>query len=78
MELFLEHHYVVTWAQIGGFQFFASPYLINLCPRSTAKVRGWGPAVTMTMEPSDFQNDHLDHDHNTIFVIKWSWSNGQN
>jgi hypothetical protein len=35
------------------------------------------------MEPSDFpnghgQNDHIDRDHNTIFIIKWSWSNGKN
>jgi hypothetical protein len=30
----------------------------------------------MTIEPSVFsngpgQNDHIDHDHNTIFIIKW-------
>jgi hypothetical protein len=35
--------------------------------------------MTMTVEPSDFpyghgQNDHFDHDHNTIFIIKWFWS----
>ena len=42
---------------------------------------GWGP--TMTIEPSEFpnghgQNEQFDHDHNTIFIIKWLWSNGQN
>jgi hypothetical protein len=31
----------------------------------------------MTIEPSDFpndhgQDDHFDHDHNTISIIKWS------
>jgi hypothetical protein len=39
--------------------------------------------MTMIKEPSDFpnghcQDDHFDHDHNTTFIIKWSWSNGQN
>jgi hypothetical protein len=31
----------------------------------------------MTMTPSDYpnihgQDDHFSHDHNTIFIIKWS------
>jgi hypothetical protein len=39
--------------------------------------------VTMTMEPSDFSNGHalvnmtilaMTIDHNTIFIMKWSWS----
>jgi hypothetical protein len=42
-----------------------------------------GPTVTMTIESSDFpnghdQNYHFGPDHNTIFIIKWLWSNGKN
>ena len=36
--------------------------------------------MAMTMQPFDFPNGHgqNDHDHNTIGITKWSWSNGQN
>jgi hypothetical protein len=37
----------------------------------------------MTIKPSDSpnghgQNDHFGYDHNSFFIIKWSWSNDQN